>query len=151
MSWCQLLGADAEAALAQTLAYWSGWARQCTYNGPYRQAVVRSLITLKAMTYAPSGGIVAARTTSLPEETRPRTLRPGPFARARTDGLTKGERLAPLRHQHASQPCGRQADAARWACGAQPNHRRHDRLKLLCSLYPRTSASCANGMPVVRR
>ncbi|MFF4863520.1 glycoside hydrolase family 15 protein [Streptomyces sp. NPDC001231] len=59
---------DPEAALAATLAFWADWTSQCTYNGPHREAVVRSLITLKAMTYAPSGGIVAAPTTSLPEE-----------------------------------------------------------------------------------
>ncbi|MDX3402534.1 Trehalase [Streptomyces sp. 111WW2] len=59
---------DPEAALAETLAFWEGWTSQCTYNGPHREAVIRSLITLKAMTYAPSGGIVAAPTTSLPEE-----------------------------------------------------------------------------------
>ncbi|MEU2263813.1 glycoside hydrolase family 15 protein [Streptomyces sp. NPDC019645] len=59
---------DPEAALAATLAFWEDWASQCTYDGPHREAVVRSLITLKAMTYAPSGGIVAAPTTSLPEE-----------------------------------------------------------------------------------
>ena len=58
----------AEDALAQTEAFWRGWAAQCTYDGPYREAVLRSLITLKALTYAPTGGIVAAPTTSLPEE-----------------------------------------------------------------------------------
>ncbi|MFJ3824940.1 glycoside hydrolase family 15 protein [Streptomyces nodosus] len=59
---------DPDSALAMTLGFWQDWSRRCTYAGPYRDAVVRSLITLKAMTYAPSGGIVAAPTTSLPEE-----------------------------------------------------------------------------------
>ncbi|MFC7908358.1 glycoside hydrolase family 15 protein [Streptomyces nigra] len=59
---------DPDAALAATLAFWEDWTSQCTYDGPHLEAVVRSLITLKAMTYAPSGGIVAAPTTSLPEE-----------------------------------------------------------------------------------
>ncbi|MCX4682203.1 glycoside hydrolase family 15 protein [Streptomyces sp. NBC_01433] len=57
-----------ETALARTLAYWEQWAAQCTYRGTYREAVIRSLITLKALTYAPTGGIVAAPTTSLPED-----------------------------------------------------------------------------------
>ncbi|MEU1302576.1 glycoside hydrolase family 15 protein [Streptomyces shenzhenensis] len=59
---------DPDAALAATLGFWREWTRQCTYDGPDREAVVRSLITLKALTYVPSGGIVAAPTTSLPEE-----------------------------------------------------------------------------------
>jgi GH15 family glucan-1,4-alpha-glucosidase len=57
-----------EEALAETEDFWREWAAQCTYHGPYREAVVRSLITLKALTYEPTGGIVAAPTTSLPEE-----------------------------------------------------------------------------------
>lgn len=54
-------------ALAETEAWWRNWSGRCTYEGPWREAVLRSLITLKAMTYAPTGGIVAAVTTSLPE------------------------------------------------------------------------------------
>ncbi|MGP3967572.1 glycoside hydrolase family 15 protein [Streptomyces sp. 6N223] len=57
-----------EEALAETEDFWREWVAQCTYHGPYREAVVRSLITLKALTYEPTGGIVAAPTTSLPEE-----------------------------------------------------------------------------------
>jgi len=59
---------DAEHALAQTRTFWADWVATCTYHGKYRDAVVRSLITLKALTYAPTGGIVAAPTTSLPED-----------------------------------------------------------------------------------
>ncbi len=73
LSWCPSHAAapevpDPEAALAETLAFWQDRTQECTYDGPYREAVVNSSIALKAMTYAPSGGIVAAPTTSLPEE-----------------------------------------------------------------------------------
>jgi GH15 family glucan-1,4-alpha-glucosidase len=59
---------DARAVLAETQRYWARWGRRCTYQGQYEAAVRRSLVTLKALTYHPTGGIVAAPTTSLPEE-----------------------------------------------------------------------------------
>ncbi|RAY13935.1 glycoside hydrolase family 15 protein [Actinomadura craniellae] len=59
---------DAMAALEETERLWHDWMRPCTYTGRHGDAVRRSLITLKALTYAPTGGIVAAPTTSLPEE-----------------------------------------------------------------------------------
>ena len=58
---------DPESALADTLEYWDEWSSRCTYDGPWHGALRRSLVTLKALTYAPTGGIVAAPTTSLPE------------------------------------------------------------------------------------
>lgn len=58
---------DPEQALTETERWWNQWSSQCAYDGHWREAVVRSLITLKALTYAPTGGIVAAATTSLPE------------------------------------------------------------------------------------
>ncbi|MCM2580590.1 glycoside hydrolase family 15 protein [Streptomyces meridianus] len=59
---------EPEVSLEATEEFWRQWVEQCTYHGPYRDAVVRSLITLKALTYGPTGGIVAAPTTSLPED-----------------------------------------------------------------------------------
>jgi GH15 family glucan-1,4-alpha-glucosidase len=58
---------NAEAALSETESWWREWSERCADFGPYRDAAVRSLITLKALTYAPTGGVVAAPTTSLPE------------------------------------------------------------------------------------
>ncbi|MCX4566116.1 glycoside hydrolase family 15 protein [Streptomyces albogriseolus] len=59
---------DPYASLRHSLKDWQTWASRCRYRGPHRDMVVRSLITLKALTYRPTGGIVAAATTSLPEE-----------------------------------------------------------------------------------
>ncbi|MEV7072340.1 glycoside hydrolase family 15 protein [Streptomyces sp. NPDC093990] len=60
------LAVPAETALKETCDFWRCWAGRCRYRGPWRDAVLRSLITLKALTYTPTGGIVAAATTSLP-------------------------------------------------------------------------------------
>jgi GH15 family glucan-1,4-alpha-glucosidase len=59
---------DPEDALQSTHAWWAAWASRCTVSGPWREAVLRSLITLKALTYRPTGALVAAPTTSLPEQ-----------------------------------------------------------------------------------
>ena len=59
---------DPREALAETEGAWTEWSSRSTYRGPYQDAVNQSLVALKAMVYAPSGGIVAAPTASLPEE-----------------------------------------------------------------------------------
>src|SRR4051794_7768394 len=59
---------DPDAALTETLAWWQEWSSHCRYAGYRKDLILRSLITMKALTFAPSGGIVAAPTTSLPEQ-----------------------------------------------------------------------------------
>jgi GH15 family glucan-1,4-alpha-glucosidase len=74
MSWApghepEMPHVDAEQALSETMGFWTEWSGRAAYRtGPGRDAVDRSLITLKALTHEPTGGIVAAATTSLPEE-----------------------------------------------------------------------------------
>jgi GH15 family glucan-1,4-alpha-glucosidase len=58
---------NAAEALRKTEAFWRSWSDKCAAAGPWTDAVKRSLITLKALTYRPTGGILAAPTTSLPE------------------------------------------------------------------------------------
>ncbi|HWJ81674.1 MAG TPA: glycoside hydrolase family 15 protein [Nocardioides sp.] len=60
--------AEPGQALDDTLRFWADWVGRCTYDGRWADEVRRSLVTLKALTYAPTGGIVAAATTSLPED-----------------------------------------------------------------------------------
>jgi len=59
---------DPHPALESTEQFWRAWASRCTYRGEWPEIVQRSLLTLKALTYGPTGGIVAAPTTSLPEQ-----------------------------------------------------------------------------------
>jgi GH15 family glucan-1,4-alpha-glucosidase len=61
-------GLDPEVAFDETVSYWKNWSARSHYVGPYKSEVERSLLTLKGLTYAPSGGFVAAATTSLPEK-----------------------------------------------------------------------------------
>jgi GH15 family glucan-1,4-alpha-glucosidase len=58
---------DSAQALVQTEGIWREWYDRCTYEGRWKDSVIRSLITLKALTYKPTGGLIAAPTTSLPE------------------------------------------------------------------------------------
>ena len=59
---------DADSALARTVTWWQEWTGRSNYDGAYRDEVMRSLIILKAMTYEPTGALIAAPTTSLPED-----------------------------------------------------------------------------------
>ena len=61
------VGDPIRGSLARSVEWWQQWARRSKYDGPYREVVVRSALALKLLAYAPSGAIVAAATTSLPE------------------------------------------------------------------------------------
>jgi GH15 family glucan-1,4-alpha-glucosidase len=62
-----LLGEESHSRIERTIRWWRDWSAQCRYHGPYAKEVERSALTLKMLSYAPSGAIAAAATTSLPE------------------------------------------------------------------------------------
>ncbi|MEU5667664.1 glycoside hydrolase family 15 protein [Streptomyces longwoodensis] len=92
---------DPFEALRTSVEDWRAWAARCTYDGPHRDAVVRSLITLKALTYRPTGGIVAAATTSLPEQLGGVRNWDYRFCWLRDSTLTLGALLAAGYHEEA--------------------------------------------------
>ena len=118
---------DAEVALAETEEYWLEWAGRCTHTGDYHEEIHRSLLLLKALTYAPTGGIVAAPTTSLPGGARRRAQLGLPVL------------LAPRRDPHAGRHAPRRlqrrgtslapvaAPRGRRRPGRRPDHVRHRR------------------------
>ena len=59
---------DFNSLCAETLAWWTAWSDKCQHDGPYREAVIRSMLVLRALTHEETGGVVAAATTSLPED-----------------------------------------------------------------------------------
>ncbi|MEV6944286.1 glycoside hydrolase family 15 protein [Streptomyces sp. NPDC051172] len=95
---------DPYKALHSSVKDWQKWSAACRYDGPHRDAVLRSLITLKALTYAPTGGIVAAPTASLPEELGGVRNWDYRYCWLRDSTLTLGALLA----------CGYQEEAGAW-------------------------------------
>lgn len=67
VAYLPVLGAEADARIATTVAWWRRWLAQMTYDGPDREVVTRSVLAIKLLAFAPSGAVVAAPTTSLPE------------------------------------------------------------------------------------
>ncbi|MFJ9562000.1 glycoside hydrolase family 15 protein [Streptomyces fuscichromogenes] len=92
---------DPYEALRASVTDWRRWTARCTYAGPHRDTVVRSLITLKALSYAPTGGIVAAATSSLPEELGGVRNWDYRFCWLRDSTLTLGALLAAGYHKEA--------------------------------------------------
>ncbi|MFD4597730.1 glycoside hydrolase family 15 protein [Streptomyces sp. NPDC058464] len=94
---------DPYEALRASVTDWRRWTARCTYTGPHRDTVVRSLITLKALSYAPTGGIVAAATSSLPEELGGVRNWDYRFCWLRDSTLTLGALLAAGYHKEAER------------------------------------------------
>lgn len=111
-----------DGLLKFTLDFWEAWAARCTYAGPDREAVVRSLLTLGALIYAPTGAIVAAPTTSLPEEIGGVRNYDYRYAWLRDGALTAG----------VLRKYGYLSEALAWACWAvQASHSETGRRQIM--------------------
>jgi len=107
------LGRHAEERIAATIAWWRDWTGRCHYSGPYRDEVVRSVVTLKLLTYTLSGAIVAAPTTSLPEAIGKGRNWDYRYCWLRDAGLTTEALLATGYHEEAQSFLGWMLHATR--------------------------------------
>ncbi len=116
---------DADALLAKTLSFWEDWSQISTYAGEWTEEVRRSLITLKALTYGPTGGIVAAPTTSLPEQLGGRRNWDYRYCWLRDASLTLTSLLRAGYHGEAQELAGLADARRRRNAGRDPDHVRH--------------------------
>ncbi|MGY3604165.1 MULTISPECIES: glycoside hydrolase family 15 protein [unclassified Bradyrhizobium] len=124
------LDSEADARCERTIAWWRDWSKACQFEGPERDAVLRSAITLKLLTFCLSGAVVAAPTTSLPEEIGGERNWDYRYCWLRDAGLTMGAFVELGFHQEAAAYLGWLLHATRLS---RPN------LSILYDVYGRTN------------